>query len=483
MRPFPLLGSLFALFASVGMATAASTLSAFSAEPPASQRPPVAPSWQARGWQAVVPHAYVLRKLLAVRSSPRASASAVFHLKGGTRVPVVEQGQSWWRISWTQGRTGWVPARDLEPHAAFVLIDTGTGKMTRRIAAKGQWGAISDGTALWSLADTGITRTLLADRPSFWARKVAADRDAVFPERSLWTADRSHFYLRTADEGDGALLRTNVSTGEILSFGTPPKGDLAGVNSSGELLLRDPGKGKHQTRLYSPHRQQTVRQVSAAVQAVSRAGTTYLRRNRELLRSGPDLHTTARVRLPGDVIAVCLSADERYLAASYEITEDYSSQARVRIMDAQSLRTLITLSVPAEAYSPAIHHFGKWAGGWWTVGGGWVGDGGEGQMEALVRYRKNGKPLSNSVGSQAYAISPDGKTVYLTDEDKLLRIDTTTGKSRSMPFTWRRSLPARYLPRPTVPDFPTRLEVSALSLSPDSKTLILTEWLSGDPQG
>src|SRR5437899_1538346 len=78
-----------------------------SVEPTEAQLPPVDPVWHQNGWRAVVPHAYVLRRLLAVRGRPEATAPAAFYLKGGTRVPVLEQRPEWWRIGWTQSRTGW----------------------------------------------------------------------------------------------------------------------------------------------------------------------------------------------------------------------------------------------------------------------------------------------------------------------------------------------------------------------------------------
>ena len=54
---------------------------------------------------------------------------------------------------------------------------------------------------------------------------------------------------------------------------------------------------------------------------------------------------------------------------------------------------------------------------------------------------------------------------------------------RGFRYSWRRPLPARYLPKPADPETPTHLEVSALTLTPDGRTLVLTEWLDGDPHG
>src|SRR5438067_7257495 len=82
--------------------------------------PPADPAWGREGWHSVAPHASVLRPLAAARERAEDGAPALFWLKGGTRVPVLEQRESWWRVGWTEGRSGWMRARDREPHASFV---------------------------------------------------------------------------------------------------------------------------------------------------------------------------------------------------------------------------------------------------------------------------------------------------------------------------------------------------------------------------
>jgi len=477
MRPFPLLGSVLVVCVSTVMAHAAGSAVSSRAEPEEAQLPAVDPAWRARGWHAVVPHAYVLRKLLAVRTAPAPDAPIAFHLKGGTRVPVVEQGQKWWRVTWTHGRSGWVPALDVEPHAAVVLLDTHTGKVTRRLAAKGQWGAVSDGKALWSIADTGITRTSLGERPEFWSRKVAAGRDAVFPNRSLWGPERSSFYLRAVDEESGALLRADVATGEVRTLGTPPLGTLVGQTRTGDLLLRSMAGGKDRTHLYSPQLQRTLRRVSGKALAISRSGITYLQRDDELIRTSPGLQATRRVQLPTSIMGLCLSADQRYVAASYELSANDESRVEIRIMDAASLRTVVTLKLPQDNYSPYVHHMGTWSGGWWIAASG------EGNTETVIRFRKSGKVLRVDDGGSPVAVSADEKAIFLANDEQILALNTATGTRRTIPLSWRRKLPTAYLPKPSAPDFPTHLVLSSLTLTPDGKTLIITEWLSGDPEG
>src|SRR5205085_1869680 len=114
---------------------------------------------------------------------------------GGWRTPVLEQGKEWWKVGGPKGRTGWVRLADVEPHASFVLIDAATGRVQRRIAAKGQRGAVSDGKLLWSISDTGITRTQVGDTVRIWSNGIAGDRDASMPWSSRWSSDLHRFAL------------------------------------------------------------------------------------------------------------------------------------------------------------------------------------------------------------------------------------------------------------------------------------------------
>src|SRR5262245_50125720 len=80
-------------------------------------------AWRANGWRAGLPHAHVIRALAAARTEPQPGAPVAFSLKGGARVPVLEQRGGWWRIGWSGGRSGWMPAADLEATTSFALID------------------------------------------------------------------------------------------------------------------------------------------------------------------------------------------------------------------------------------------------------------------------------------------------------------------------------------------------------------------------
>jgi hypothetical protein len=73
-------------------------------------------------------------------------------------------------------------------------------------------------------------------------------------------------------------------------------------------------------------------------------------------------------------------------------------------------------------------------------------------------------------------------TCYMVRKKDILALDVGTGKARSIPFSWRRPVPTRYLPQ-TRGAQPTFLDTSDLRLTPDGKTLILIERLNGDPNG
>jgi hypothetical protein len=446
-----------------------------SIEPTAAQLTPVDPTWRAQGWRAVAPHAFVLKKLLPIRNEPNSASPPAFWLKGGTRVPVLVQGKEWWKISWTEGRIGWAPAADLEAHASFVLLDAKTGKLIRRMAAKGQWGAVSDGTSLWSIANTGITRTLLGDRPVFWAKPVAANRDALFPEWSVWNAERSAFVVRSRGSDQGAVLHTDVATGAVRELGLTATGELEGVTPGERLVVVRDKKGGRETQLYDPGLKRVTRRVPATAAVVSRAGISFLHRKAELIRCGTDLRATARARVGGEIHGVCLSSDERHVAAGFNSSSFGSEHITyVRLFDATTLKPAVTLTLEGEdaTYPRAI---GSWSGGWWLLASG------EGS-DAFLRFGRNGKLIKTYDSWGEGVVSPDGRMVYLANDEYVAAIDTGTGKLRRFPFSWRKKLPSEFLPAALGSDAATRLRVSSLTVSPDGKLLILTEWLSGDPE-
>jgi WD40 repeat protein len=208
---------------------------------------------------------------------------------------------------------------------------------------------------------------------------------------------------------------------------------------------------------------------------VSRAGISFLHRNAELIRCGTDLRATARARVPGEIHGVCLSPDERYVAVGF-VDDSFGSEyvSLVRIFNAATLKPAVTLTLeaPDATYPRAV---GARSGGWWLLAGGEGGD-------SFIQFGRNGKAVKTHEAWGEGVTSPDGRTVYIADEAHVAAIDTGSGKERRFPFSWRKDLPAEFLPSPSNSDIGTRLRVSSLTVSPDGKMLILTEWLSGDPE-
>lgn len=448
-----------------------------SVEPAEAQLPPVEPAWKTNGWKAVVPHAYVLRGLAAARSRPEPGAPAVFWLKGGTKVPVLEQGRTWWRVGWSQGRTGWMPAAELEPHASWVLLDARTGRVQRRIAAKGQWGAVSDGRALWSLANTGITRTVLGERPTFWAYPLREDRDGSFPYEAKWTPDRGLFGL-LVDRGEGkerSFASASVRTGEVRTLSAPAQGELQHVSPGHRILLNRITPERTEAVLYDGQQGREIRQAKGTLLATDRSGTTYVADGNDLIRFDPELRPGARFKLPGNAFSACLSADEKLLAVATEAAKGEEPQVRTFLLRAGTLAPVLTLSPGSTGTD--LHVLSGGPNGWWILSGA------EEEGVVLTWFNARGRKLRSWEGAGEWAASPAGDAFYLAREDHLLSVDVKTGTSRKIPFSWRRELPARYLPKPSEPSVPTHLDVSSLTISPDGRTLILAEWLNGDPGG
>lgn len=445
-----------------------------SAEPTEAQLPPVDPKWHQNGWHAVVPHAYVLRGLAPARIRPEPGAPAAFWLKGGVRVPILEQRAQWWRVGWTHGRAGWLPAAELQPHASSVLIDVPTGRVLRRLAAKGEHGSIAAGSFLWSFSDTGITRTSLGEPPAIWSNPARTDPHGSLPEEGIWTPDRSLFFVgANSDEDKGPLVEVSVNTGMALRIGYPDSRlSLARATAGGRLLLT--GSSVH---LYDArYGREVTRARGDDVLAVARNGAIYARAidaggGLEVIRYDPHLKPTTSVRVAKDLSSACLSADERVLALRY------GEAGWVELRRADTLARVATLRSGTHDLEAFITAIAGNAGGWWTVLGGDANDG-----TSVTHYTRQGQRIRKWDSDGPGAMSPDGRYICMARESDLLLVDTTRGTTRRIPFNWRRPLPRQYLPRPSDPDSPTRLEISALTLTPDGRTLILTEWLNGDPE-
>ncbi len=455
----------------------ATTASHASAEPTEAQLPPVAPAWRRNGWHAVVPHAYVIRALAPARIRPEVSAPAAFWIKGGVRVPILEQRREWWCVGWIHGQTGWMPAADLQPHATFVFIDARTGRVLRRLAAKGEQGAVSDGRFLWSFSDTGITRTSLGEPPSIWSNPVHAGQEDSLPQESVWTPDRSAFFARAKSDGNGPLVRVSTGAGTLNRIGYPGR-YLRNVHADAEgRLLRAVGPDLELYDLGTGHKIRTAGRLLCIAQDRSiYAGVKSPDGKPDLIHYDPDLRPLARLKLKDNLRSGCLSADGRILA----LADEGGIPTELRRSD--TLARIATLHHGSEN-GPCPLALATGVGGWWIIGSGEQDPYALDALACVTHYTRQGQLIRTWEGANVPAVmSPDGRHIYMPRASDLAVFDTEQGTSHHVPYRWRRPLPRRYLPEPSDPDTPTHLEISALTLTPDGRTLILTEYPNGDPE-
>jgi hypothetical protein len=448
-----------------------------SPEPTDAQLPPVDPAWSHNGWHAVAPHGYVLRRLAAARTRPEASAPTAFWLQGGVRVPILEQRARWWRVGWTHARTGWMPADELQPHASFILIDVATGRVIRRLAAKGEKGPVADGRFLWSLSDRGITRTALAEPPAFWANPIRPDRNGSLPDESVWSPDHTLFYLPRTSEEAAPLLECRARTGNVRQANCPAGLDPLDIDARGRVLF----VGAHQLWRRDPAASRPSQRVPCdTLLATAASGSIYAAIDRtlergtmttELVRYDADLRPRARVLVPAQVASGCLTADGQTLGICW-------GSAAVELRRADTLAPIVTLHPNSDDSGQFVSAIAGNSSGWWTLGDDEAGNG-----STVSHYTRQGRRLHAWEADGPGIMAPHGRQIYVAQASAILAIDTARGTVRKIPYRWRLPLPARYLPAPSDQGTPTRLEISKLSLTPDGHTLILTEWLNGDPEG
>lgn len=449
-------------------------------EPGPGRLAPVPRAWSRQGWKPVVPHAYAMRRRVLARARPTAGAPAVFSIPGGMRVPVVEQGRDWWRVGWTRGRSGWVRAPLLEPHASVVLIDVRRGRMLRRLAIKGQGGLVPDGRALWSVSNSGLTRTLLGPRPVIWSYPVGGDQFGSLPWSSAWTADRRRFVYPVEQEKGEILAAVRPEAGAVQLTSTRVHGRVLHLGAAGRVLLAQ--GGMHQAGegavLVDAERDRELSRAPGSLVASSRSGASYLSTGTELVRYDESLRPSARFASGAPVEGAALAADGRTLAVALPAEPRNGEPGhRLRLLDARTLRRVAALRAPRKMTLPEILIFtGDRRGGWWAV----VTGEGEGTA-TLYRFDPRGRPHRVAAECSAWVGDPATGSLYVARNRDLLIVQGRSGRLRRVPHAWRHPLPRRYLPRPSAPEFPTHLEVSALTLSPDGRMLVLTEYLNGDP--
>jgi hypothetical protein len=434
-------------------------------------------AWAQNGWRAASPVAYVVTRLAAAREAPTTAAAPRFWLKGGARVPVLEQRGDWWRIAWSGGRSGWVRAADLEAAASVVMLDARSGRLVRRLPGRDAWPVTPDGAALWAVSDTGLARLLPGELPALWLRAPGGPGESTSPGETVWSPDHRQAATRLYGHNSAnrlAILETATGT---IRLATGPEGELSRLDSQGRLLIAQSSEAASQALLYDLGPRQTVGQCPGQLRAAAKGGAVYLTCGRELVRCDAALQPGPRLTLPADPQSVCLSGDERVLAVCAGSWKKGKADFRLTLFDAASLAKIASWPVTGREPQTQILALAGGKGGWSIV----ASD--EGGLPSLTRYTPQGRALRRWEAPSVWAVSPDGSAIYLARQKDMLVVQTGDGSALSIPLTWRRTLPASYLPKPSDPGIRTRFSTSAMRFTPDGRTLVLTEWLNAEPDG
>ncbi|MFN3653614.1 MAG: SH3 domain-containing protein [Armatimonadota bacterium] len=458
---------------------AAATLAA-GPPPSTPPRPAANPAeWKSRGWKQVYPHAYVIRSRAAARAAPEPSAPVAFYLAGGYRTRVLAQGRTWWRVSGLRGATGWMRAEDLEPHASWVFIDVATRRVTQRIAAKGQHGGIARAGTLWSVADTGITRTELHPQPKYWSYPAVKDQFFDLPRDGAWRPDGHRLYLLDYDERETALLTVRPLTGQVDRRPMEVGGLEPVVTGEHVALPKQFEGGVPKTLVIDPEAGRPLKTVLGALLGSTPTGGILLWRGGSIVRAeatSSDERSFSRpagweldqpgLNFDGSLVLADLYRDHRSAKTRY----------LTRILDAETLRPAAQLTPPGHLLMPAALDALRAPSGWHLV---YTGDGE--RVMRLVSYDQ-GKRIRHVTPIEAWGISPDQRLVAGAGIKELVLIEAKTGRRRRVPMHWRRSHPQQYLPR-SAPGVEVRFESAAVTFSEDGRTLIVAEYLFGDPLG
>jgi hypothetical protein len=441
-------------------------------EPTAEQLAPVDPAWKAAGWRAVVPHAYVVTKLLPVRSAPDPKADIAFHLKGGVRVPVLEQQRDWWKIQWTGGRTGWARAGDLQPRASALVVDASTGRLLRRVAVKGQWGFKTDGKQLWSFANTGLTRTDLTGAPRLWSYPSTRELDADLPNEGVFSSDRRHLFFPARTANSWRLGQLDTATGKVRLLNTA-SGQLAGV-----IHIREGAVLARETEAAVIELGAPARKIPGSLLGVGPDGSLLLKRRDRVVRTDSRGKVLARARLPWGFQDAVVEAGGRGLAVCYAphgiSTSGFTRELRVKLLSASSLTEIARIKLATE--DPRLYAVMRGPKGWIVVTH-------EGEISSqLTRYDRTGKAAGMWSVSSGYALDPRRARAFVVGEE-LIAVSLRTAAPRKLGAPWAKVIREGFLPKDPDGSGDIAPERSALELSPDGRTLIVTERLAGDPLG
>src|SRR5438067_2319227 len=108
---------------------------------------------------------------------------------------------------------------------------------------------MANGSALWSLADTGITRMLPGAEPEIWSQKFPATRDAPLSLLSAWSRDGQTLFVRTADSGP-KMAAVDARTGSVKILLRAGDGEINGIDAQDHVLISQTRGDEQHTLIY-----------------------------------------------------------------------------------------------------------------------------------------------------------------------------------------------------------------------------------------
>jgi hypothetical protein len=449
--------------------------------------PGVRPSPTKEGWTSATPHGYIVRPLVAVRSEPKPRAKPLYFVKGGDRLPILEQTEEWWKVQWPGKPAGWIRSEHIQPHATLILLDLEKGAFLRRIATMGEFGHLTDWKYAYAAANTrnGLSRTSLSnDRTvSFSGIRIVSPlpgNGILNPSRERLTAllqsdkEDDPDRLAVVDLKRGSTVKRCRMNGGVSKVYPLASGDLlASYYDRTSRLARVSRSGDLKENL-----------GEANVETIAPDGTVYFigpastRQTPTLYRYTPKTGRKALGALPakiGDYHDLSVQGNQAFIFFNSP-GSDQPGPDRILVLDTRTGKTVRQLHAPdfdmgtVFASSPRyLYTLNEEAG------------------EVSQVDNKTGRLASHwSIEWPTYAA--DSRRL-LTVSDKGIDIrDVATGALKTtLQTTWRPKDYQNYSPFQTADGQKTEqrapLKVSSIQISPDGKRALLTEYLEGDAGG
>jgi hypothetical protein len=102
---------------------------------------------------------------------------------------------------------------------------------------------------------------------------------------------------------------------------------------------------------------------------------------------------------------------------------------------------------------------------------------------SVTRYDSRGRETGGRDASVGHVFDPKRGIAFVAGESSVSALPLGRGKVRTWKASWRREIAEGILPQDPVSGIVVSPEISAITLSRDGKTLIVTERLAGDPKG